>query len=44
MVDNDNDEEMGTNVGVIKVEFYLVTELGGVICLGTLQRIPAHAN
>ena len=44
MVENDNDEEIGTNVGAVKGDFYQVTLLGRFIRYGTLQRILAHAN
>ncbi len=43
MVENDNDTDKGTNMGRVKV-FFIVTLLGGFMCLGTLQRIPAPVN
>ncbi len=35
MVENDNDADTGTNAGRVKREFYIVTLLGGFMCLGT---------
>ena len=44
MVENDNDADKGTNAGKEKGKIYIVTLLGGFMCLGTLQRIPTHVN
>jgi hypothetical protein len=44
MVENDNDAEMGTNMGMVKGELLSSYFGGRFIFLGTLQRVPAHAN
>jgi len=44
MVKNDNDAEMGTNMDMVKIELVSSYFVGRFIYLGTLQRIPAHAN
>ena len=43
-MENDNDAEMGTNMGMVKGEFVSIYFVGWFICLGTIQRVPAQAN
>ncbi len=44
MVENDNDPDTQTNMGGIKRNVYIVTLLGGFMCLGTQQRVPTPVN
>jgi len=44
MVENNNDADKGTNMGKVKRDFLSSYFVGRFICLGTLQRVPAHSN